>query len=417
MASPQLSPDRAALLLLVAARNAGVRFETLEFDEDKHPRDERGRFSTNASEAITEKHGTTLHPESASFLLRDGKLVRGNSMHHQALAEKAGTTLDALEKEGVVRLVSGGAETPGVPSSQQASLIADHWNTDRNNDRHFLDVNVGGVTLGSVTFESRKVTAAAIINFAKRAVNHPKDQPPIHEIRRLADGQREETAVHAAADAHKDKIKVAIRFAFAMGRKHLPNADAAATAVKQALLETLPNALLATLVAGGRAGLSLLPARRAAAHVVAPHVTLKFDAANPDAAAWAKAHAAELAQGLSDTTRDAIKAAVANQELTGEDATDVIAAAVGDDARAELIARTESMSAANEGQRQGWDQAVEDGLLRADSKRVWIAAEDPCPECEDLDGEETGLDEDYPNDGGDGPLLHPNCRCTEGIAS
>ena len=30
---------------------------------------------------------------------------------------------------------------------------------------------------------------------------------------------------------------------------------------------------------------------------------------------------------------------------------------------------------------------------------------------------QVGLYEEYPNDGGDGPPLHPNCRCTEGIAS
>jgi hypothetical protein len=46
---------------------------------------------------------------------------------------------------------------------------------------------------------------------------------------------------------------------------------------------------------------------------------------------------------------------------------------------------------------------------------VWIAAGDPCPECEVLDGEEVDLGEDYPGDGGDGPPLHPNCRCTEGV--
>lgn len=138
-----------------------------------------------ASTALSEKHGTTLHPEAAAFMLRDGTLVRGNSMHHQALAERAGTTLAALEKEGVVRLVSRGAEVSTVPTAAQAKLLADHWKTDRES-RHFLDVTVEGVTLGSLTIEGQ-ITADAIRNFTKRALDNPRDKPPIHEVRYLGD--------------------------------------------------------------------------------------------------------------------------------------------------------------------------------------------------------------------------------------
>ena len=75
------------------------------------------------------------------------------------------------------------------------------------------------------------------------------------------------------------------------------------------------------------------------------------------------------------------------------------------------------MTAVNEGQREGWAQAVEAGMLDEGSKRVWIATAGACDICDELDGEEVGLDEEYPNDGGDGPPQHPNCRCTEGIVS
>jgi hypothetical protein len=148
---------------------------------------------------------------------------------------------------------------------------------------------------------------------------------------------------------------------------------------------------------------------------IAANFDLTFNASDPVAAKWAREHAAELATSLSDTTRQAIKDAVARQQETGEDSYDDILDAVGDETRAELIARTESMRAANEGQREAWDQAVEAGLLPDDARKVWIAAGDPCPECEVLDGEEVDLGEDYPGDGGDGPPLHPNCRCTEGV--
>src|SRR5204863_36491 len=93
--------------------------------------------------------------------------------------------------------------------------------------------------------------------------------------------------------------------------------------------------------------------------------------------------------------------------------------AIGDEARATLIARTETMIAANAGQRLGWDQAVDEGLLTGREKRQWIATDDGelCDECDALDGKTTTLDGEYPDPGGDGPPLHPNCRCTEGIVN
>jgi hypothetical protein len=237
------------------------------------------------------------------------------------------------------------------------------------------------------------------------------------QARQLA---RHETAVHAAADAYKDRIKVVVKHAFALGKKHLPHAEAVATAVGAELKKSMPRVLLQTMKAGGDAALSMLPSvslKAAEEHRFLRHeLVMKFDATNQDAIDWADEHAADLVTSVSETTRDRIREAIVMQEATGEDATDRIAAVVGDD-RAEVIARTESMTAANEGQRQSWDQAVDAGLLPQDATRVWIAAADPCPECEDLDGEEVALDEEYPNDGGDGPPLHPNCRCTEGIVA
>jgi hypothetical protein len=147
----------------------------------------------------------------------------------------------------------------------------------------------------------------------------------------------------------------------------------------------------------------------------------KFDVTNKAAVAWAKAHAAELVTQVSDTTRGRVNAAIAKRLESGDDARDTIEAAVGDEERAELIARHESMLAVSEGQRQAWDQAVDAGLLPADAERVWIAVGDGLmPEteiCNRLDGKTARLGEPYEVDGEevDGPPAHVNCRCTEGI--
>jgi hypothetical protein len=79
------------------------------------------------------------------------------------------------------------------------------------------------------------------------------------------------------------------------------------------------------------------------------------------------------------------------------------------------------MQAANDGQLDAWDQAQEAGLLTGDEKKEWITTPDDriCPICDDMDGEQVGLDEEFDVDGDslDGPPAHPNCRCTVGLTS
>src|SRR5205085_2236649 len=144
----------------------------------------------------------------------------------------------------------------------------------------------------------------------------------------------------------------------------------------------------------------------------------RFDAKNPNVSKWAHDHAADLVTGITHTSRDRIRevlAAALDDELSDSDLHDEIMNEIGDDARADTIARTESMLAANRGVKQSWDQAVDDGLLTGDEQQVWIAAADSavCPICDDLDGQTVGLDESFDSEVGDldGPPAHPNCRC------
>lgn len=84
--------------------------------------------------------------------------------------------------------------------------------------------------------------------------------------------------------------------------------------------------------------------------------------------------------------------------------------------RALMIARTETLKASNRGQRMLWEQAIEKGLLSDDDERIWIATPDErtCDECEPLDGEHVTMDEEFSV--GEDPPIHPNCRCTVGLA-
>lgn len=284
----------------------------------------------------------------------------------------------------------------------------------------------------------------------------PTDQPVeddvLEQLREVVGEERvlarRETALHAAADAHVPKLSVAVRYAFAMGRRvaRSKNPERIAAVVRKALDDVLPKTLFKAYVAGGEAGVKMLGQLRAAGDVpghefhgnqwttgqggqgertrartlrtAAGPFKMKFDASNPRAAKWARTYGATLAKGIADTTRERISEAIARSQETGEDPYDEILDAVGDEDRAEVIARTESMRAVHEGQREGWEQAVEKGLLTGDERRVWIVTPDDilCPICEELEDEEADMDGEYPG-GIDGPPAHPNCRCTEGLTS
>lgn len=149
-----------------------------------------------------------------------------------------------------------------------------------------------------------------------------------------------------------------------------------------------------------------------------------FDAKNPKAIQWVKEHALETIDDISETTRDEIRVVIENAfegEFDVDKMADKIADLIGDDARAEMIARTETMRASNEGQKQLWDQATDAGLLTGNEKQEWITTPDDklCPICEPMDGDQVGLDEKFDVDGDkiDGPPAHPNCRCTIALAA
>jgi len=88
--------------------------------------------------------------------------------------------------------------------------------------------------------------------------------------------------------------------------------------------------------------------------------------------------------------------------------------------RAESIARTETIRAANMGQQLLWRQAAGQGLLdQATTARKWIVTRDDrlCPSCQSLQGKIVGFEEQWATRVGRTltavltPPLHPMCRC------
>jgi hypothetical protein len=87
--------------------------------------------------------------------------------------------------------------------------------------------------------------------------------------------------------------------------------------------------------------------------------------------------------------------------------------------RGQLIARTETMRAGNDGQLASWRTLVERGLLDDNRyEREWLAIVPSdgrtCPICEGLDGIRAPIGGDYtPEEAKGGAPQHPDCRCTE----
>ena len=110
---------------------------------------------------------------------------------------------------------------------------------------------------------------------------------------------------------------------------------------------------------------------------------------------------------IADATRDMIRSTVEEALTEGWSAQET-ARAIRDSEgfsanRAETIARTEIAIADVKGTLEGWKAS---DLVAA---KQWLTAPDCCDECQDLDGEEVPLDQEF--DDGD-PPLHPNCRCS-----
>jgi len=86
-----------------------------------------------------------------------------------------------------------------------------------------------------------------------------------------------------------------------------------------------------------------------------------------------------------------------------------------------MIARTEMITAVNEGLQQSWQEAQDQGMLPKSAVKVWLTTPDDrqCPICEELDGQEQPLDGmfEVPGTGEfvSGPTAHPQCRCALAI--
>lgn len=169
----------------------------------------------------------------------------------------------------------------------------------------------------------------------------------------------------------------------------------------QRVLDELVPLLEKALAEGGAAALAQLP--------VVKDVERMLALVNEYGVEYAKEAAAELVKNISEATRNMIRSDVREAMEQGW-SNDVLASRLQggyafSPERAEVIARTETAKADVEGNIAAYKES---GVV---SGKQWITGAGCCDLCDELDGEIVGLDEEFPNEGGNGPPLHPNCRC------
>jgi hypothetical protein len=185
------------------------------------------------------------------------------------------------------------------------------------------------------------------------------------EVRRLA--------LQAFASANHALKRSPLREAI-LAKSHV-EAEAAVSpaveAMEKAFTKKYP-ALLTRMIAsaGAVAGKNLvdqlLRARITANAKPAIKLDYKLDVTNPKSVEWIKERALTLVKGVTTTTREALREEILSafeEQRSIDDIISDIISIIDDPNRAEVIARTETMDAANEGQQLLWDQAVDDGLL------------------------------------------------------
>lgn len=120
----------------------------------------------------------------------------------------------------------------------------------------------------------------------------------------------------------------------------------------------------------------------------------------------ARSYSNDLVKGINNTTRDRLKQSISTSLSLGENQSDAaarIANIVNDPKRAEVIARTEAVNSYTKG-------LLSFGGESGATSKIWQAL-NASDECADLDGDEVPIDGEFDYGGGDGPPLHPNCRC------
>ncbi len=224
-------------------------------------------------------------------------------------------------------------------------------------------------------------------------MTRPDDATWTHDTYiRAASGKDDEVAdlLHAALVAGAASITVQGMTFMPLDPEVVLWVDDRARSLSTAVSRSASDAIRVTVLDGFENGVSLKK--------MAQLIRANLGLTGRDAAYVMKRQKIDRANGVSEQVAAARAERLANR-LTRD--------------RALTIARTEAMTASNEGQQQLWNQAQREDLLSSQATKEWVTF-DPCPICLNVSGEVVGIRDEFSIGGN--PPAHPRCRCTIGLS-
>lgn len=440
-------------------------------NDKKQVEDKAARRRRAFAEPLVREFVTRLQSHSALPATPDGyDFVWPES--EELTEQQKGVTAESISKANEVQARVG--DKPLMTSDEIRQRI---WRLGPIEDTDFVDDgsdDVDGSDSDDGTTPNDDDTLPAAQSTFRAMYDTADSAPDDAEwrvIHRVADASRNALAAHVrdAFIAARDTVDVAaLREDVASGNPLLvqQRVGMALEDALSTLRSTMQSRLLTIADDAGMAAVRSVRAKggffRANAARINATFSVTFDAISPRTIAWAQQRSARLVTEIDTTTRAALRTLVSTSFIEGIPPrrlativrlsiglrTDQIRALQGYITslpsslteqqrlsrierrsnrllrqRAVLIARTETINAANQGQGELWLQSRDKGLLPPDQQREWIVTpdsrNDTCPICPPMAGQRRGLDE--PFETGEGglvhaPTAHPNCRCAVGLA-
>lgn len=375
-------------------------------------------------------------PEKASLLQT---LAAANSAQYNSegvIIYDADEMRDKVGDEPAGRVATGPGRQPGVPEVASLRARKQAWCASRGIVAASRDSKLADLALDSIPDSEQDAVRTIADQLAGPFADHVLDL----WSRTLTDDEEDSLA---AALTNAD---LAVYFVLSRYDERFQNSSPELQARYQRVITKSARASLAVVESRGSWLASETP-NPVPAQISsnASGVSLSFDSINPRVVTWASQRAANLITELSATTKEAVRMLIADGLERGT-STKVLAREIRQRVglrsdqvrslwrmrsngaseselnrrvkkmlrqRSELIARTETMRASNEGLRELWRQGKDAGQISPAIRREWIATLDDVAQHADNDGVRVGIDETWP--WGYEPGERPNCRCSQGL--
>lgn len=399
-------------------------------DSFETEKDFRAKFKHNALIETASLTSTTSDPEIAKQYSSDGLPVRAVFRYGSKYATFRGVQTSPLGVPSNEIVMPQGVKfrVGRVFKDTDGIFQVDMYSTDKISVKGNV-VNAANpghaVTKASSRDEHGAWVAKAAVPLPEQGMQVNVTMPTSHEIQAQLKLVYDAVAVAAKEVAEKTASQIAAERGAAAAEKFMADWQTYMTGQIQQVTQEIQASIQQVMSAGAYAGLGPSTVARDVRDMIGlterqqgyvESYRQSLEALDGDA----------LDRVLRSTGADRrVAAAIDNEEDLPGDYVDRLVARYAENwrnYRADMIARTELITANNEGARAGMEAVIDAGTFdRLEVRRYWLVAmdEDTCQIClsiPELNPDGVGMDEEFQVDSEDGtifaPTAHPNCRCS-----